>query len=127
MTNDRPVAPSASGRRATVTRVIVALDVGDAAAARDMVHRLGEGCDFYKVGLELFSAEGPDIVRWLRDAGKEVFVDLKLHDIPHTVRRASRRVAGLGASLLTVHAVGGRETQAGRRRSWGHGHVGVLL
>ncbi|GAB1341084.1 orotidine-5'-phosphate decarboxylase [Gemmatimonas sp.] len=77
-----------------------------------MVRRLGESCDFYKVGLELFSAEGPAIVSWLRGLGKEVFVDLKLHDIPNTVRGAARSVARHGASLLTVHASGGREMVA---------------
>jgi len=88
---------------------IVALDVADAAAARAVVQRLGGACGFYKVGLELFSAEGPAMVGWLRDAGKSVFVDLKLHDIPNTVRGAARSVARHGASLLTVHASGGTE------------------
>lgn len=88
---------------------IVALDVADAEAARALVRLLGDTCNFYKVGLELFSAEGPSMVRWLRDEGKEVFVDLKLHDIPSTVHRAARSVARLGASLLTVHASGGEE------------------
>ncbi len=95
--------------QAKTARVIVALDVADAAQARAVVSRLGDTCDFYKVGLELFAAAGPDIVRWLRDADKEVFVDLKLHDIPNTVRRAARSVARLGASLLTVHAAGGSD------------------
>lgn len=88
---------------------IVALDVPNAAAARDLVQRLGASCDFYKVGLELFSAEGPSIVSWLRAEGKRVFVDLKLHDIPNTVRSAARSVARHGASLLTIHASGGGE------------------
>ncbi len=88
---------------------IVALDVADAHAARALVVLLGDTCNFYKVGLELFSAEGPSMVRWLRDEGKEVFVDLKLHDIPSTVQGATRSVARLGASLLTVHASGGVE------------------
>jgi orotidine-5'-phosphate decarboxylase len=87
---------------------IVALDVPDRAAAAAMVDRLGEACDFYKVGLELFAAEGPSVVAWLRDAGKRVFVDLKLHDIPNTVRGAARSVARHGASLLTIHASGGQ-------------------
>ncbi|QJR34815.1 orotidine-5'-phosphate decarboxylase [Gemmatimonas groenlandica] len=86
---------------------IVALDVADRRAAQAIVSRLGGSCGFYKVGLELFAAEGPDIVSWLRDAGKSVFVDLKLHDIPNTVRGAARSVARHGASLLTVHASGG--------------------
>lgn len=86
---------------------IVALDVKDFASAKAIVHSLGVYCDFYKVGLELYAAEGPQVVQWLRGEGKRVFVDLKLHDIPNTVRGAARSVARLGASLLTVHASGG--------------------
>ncbi len=93
----------------TSTTPIVALDVPDAATAQRLVERLGDRCDFYKVGLELFSADGPAIVSWLRASGKRVFVDLKLHDIPNTVRSAARAVARQGASLLTVHASGGGE------------------
>lgn len=88
-------------------RAIVALDVPSLDAARALVERLGDSCDFYKVGLELFAAEGPAAVRWLRENGREVFLDLKLHDIPNTVRGAAMRAADLGASLLTVHAGGG--------------------
>lgn len=88
---------------------IVALDVPDAAQAKALVVRLGDACEFYKVGLELFTAEGPAVVQWLRGEGKSVFLDLKLHDIPNTVRSAARNVARLGASLLTVHAAGGTE------------------
>lgn len=83
--------------------LILALDL-DAGAARSLVARLGPAIDFYKVGLELFSAEGPGFVRELTGAGKRVFVDLKMYDIGETVKRATARVAGLGASLLTVHA-----------------------
>lgn len=86
---------------------IVALDVPTLAAAHKIVAQLDDQCDFYKVGLELFSAEGPAVVHWLRGEGKRVFVDLKLHDIPNTVQSAARAVARLGASLLTVHAAGG--------------------
>ncbi len=91
------------------TTPIVALDVPDARSAQALVGQLGASCDFYKVGLELFAAEGPSIIAWLRDQRKRVFVDLKLHDIPNTVRAAARSVARHGASLLTVHASGGRE------------------
>lgn len=90
----------------------MALDVATLAEAQALVGRLGPSCDFYKVGLELFAAEGPAVVRWLRSEGKRVFVDLKLHDIPNTVRGAARSVARLGASLLTVHASGGTEMMA---------------
>ncbi|MGV3709197.1 MAG: orotidine-5'-phosphate decarboxylase [Gemmatimonas sp.] len=86
---------------------IVALDVPTLTVAKQIVSTLDDQCDFYKVGLELFSAEGPAVVHWLRGEGKRVFVDLKLHDIPNTVQSAARSVARLGASLLTVHASGG--------------------
>ena len=109
---------------------IVALDVPDRAGAEAVVHRLGTTCRFYKVGLELFSAEGPSIVSWLRELGKEVFVDLKLHDIPNTVRGAARSVARHGASLLTVHASGGRDMIAaaveGAREGRPDGGCGIL-
>jgi orotidine-5'-phosphate decarboxylase len=109
---------------------IVALDVPDRAGAEAVVQRLGDACGFYKVGLELFSAEGPAIVSWLRGLGKEVFVDLKLHDIPNTVRGAARSVARHGASLLTVHASGGREMIAaaveGAREGRPDGGCGIL-
>jgi len=84
--------------------IIVALDVPNAAEARAIVAACGDAIGFYKVGLELFTAEGPAIVRELVAAGKRVFVDLKMNDIPATVERAARSVASLGASLLTVHA-----------------------
>ena len=91
------------------TRVtpIVALDVSSLAAAQALVEQLGDSCGFYKVGLELYAAEGPAVVTWLREQRKAVFVDLKLHDIPNTVKSAARSLAQLGASLLTVHASGG--------------------
>jgi orotidine-5'-phosphate decarboxylase len=92
---------------ALVTRAIVALDVPSAREAQLLVERLGDECDYYKVGLELFAADGPAVVEWLRGAGKSVFVDLKAHDIPNTVRGVAARVAALGASLFTVHGIGG--------------------
>jgi orotidine-5'-phosphate decarboxylase len=83
--------------------VIIALDVESAAEARDLVRQLGRDAGFYKVGLELFTAAGPDFVRELIGGGKRVFLDLKFHDIGETVRRATAQVARLGASFLTVH------------------------
>jgi len=88
-------------------RPIVALDVPSLGAARELVQRLGPAADFVKVGLELFTAEGPRVVEWLRGEGKEVFLDLKLYDIPNTVRGAARSAAAMGVSLLTVHGYGG--------------------
>ena len=95
---------------AVVTRAIpiVALDVPDAHAARSLVEALGDSCRFYKIGSELFTAEGPSIVRTVRSDGADVFLDLKFHDIPNTVRGAVRSAAKLGVRLLTVHASGGR-------------------
>lgn len=84
--------------------IIVALDVENAREALSLVERLGESVSFYKVGLELFTAEGPAIVRELRSTDKNVFVDLKMYDIGETVKRAAARVAALGARLLTVHS-----------------------
>lgn len=88
-------------------RIVVALDVATASAALAMAGRLGAGCTFYKVGLELYTAAGPAVVASLRDRGKDVFLDLKLHDIPNQVARATARAGELGVRLLTVHASGG--------------------
>ena len=88
---------------------IVALDVPHAEPALQLVRTLGDACRFYKVGSELFTAEGPRIVHALRDAGCEVFLDLKFHDIPNTVRAGVRSASRLGARLVTVHASGGRD------------------
>lgn len=89
-------------------RPIVALDLPDFAATARLVGALGPSCDFYKVGLELYAVDGPRVVSWLHAQGKAVFIDLKAHDIPNTVRGVARSAARLGASLLTVHAAGGR-------------------
>ena len=84
--------------------IIVALDLENAKEALRLVDRIGPSVDFYKVGLELFTAEGPAVVRELTARGKSVFVDLKMYDIGATVQRAAARVAALGASFLTVHS-----------------------
>lgn len=93
-------------------RAIVALDVSTLAEAAAIVDALGESCDFYKVGSELFTAEGPDAVRALRARELDVFLDLKFHDIPNTVRGGVRSAAHLGATLVTVHASGGSDMLA---------------
>jgi len=87
---------------------IVALDVPDEERALDLVRALGTSCDFYKIGGELFTARGPAVVDAVRNEGKRVFLDLKFHDIPNTVRAASRSAARCGASLITVHSSGGQ-------------------
>jgi orotidine-5'-phosphate decarboxylase len=85
-------------------RLIVALDLADVAAAEAMVARLGDSVTFYKIGYQLGYAGGLPLVQKLADAGKKVFVDLKLHDIGNTVTRGVESVVGLGATFLTVHA-----------------------
>ncbi|MGH8688599.1 MAG: orotidine-5'-phosphate decarboxylase [Burkholderiales bacterium] len=86
-------------------RLIAALDLPDAAAARALVERLGDAVHFYKIGLELFSAGGYfELLQWLRGRGASVFADLKLYDIPETVRRAVANLRASGATFLTVHA-----------------------
>ena len=91
------------------TTPIIALDVPSTDDALRVVSSLGDRCRFYKIGTELFTAAGPEVVRRVRENGCDVFLDLKLHDIPNTVRGAARSASRLGATLLTVHASGGRE------------------
>jgi orotidine-5'-phosphate decarboxylase len=86
-------------------RLIAALDVPNADAARALAERLGDAVRFYKIGLELFSAGGYfELLAWLRARGASVFADLKLYDIPETVRRAVANLGASGAHFLTVHA-----------------------
>lgn len=86
--------------------MIVALDVPSARDAAAAVAKIGDAVGFYKVGLELFVADGRETLRMLRGEGKRVFLDLKLHDIPRTVERAVASCLSLGADLLTIHAQG---------------------
>ena len=90
-------------------RVIVALDVPDLAALRALLDRLDGRPAFYKVGLELFVAEGERAVELVRERGGRLFLDLKLHDIPETVARAVAAAARIQADFLTVHTSGGYE------------------
>lgn len=85
----------------------MALDVSSSAGAGKIVSALGDSVLIYKVGMQLYTAEGPRIVRDLVESGRQVFLDLKYHDIPTTVGAAVREAAKLGVSLLTVHASGG--------------------
>ena len=128
---------------------IVALDFPDSQRAMTLVQTLDERCRFYKIGSELFTGAGPDVVQWLRDTGCDVFLDLKFHDIPNTVAGAMKRVADMGVKLATVHASGGAKMMeaaveaagdscgvmavtvltslddAGLRESWGRERVDV--
>lgn len=88
-------------------RLIVALDVPDAGAAKDLVKRLEGQCQWFKVGMELFTAAGPAAVEMLVKRGHSVFLDLKFHDIPNTVAGAVRSAARLGVRMVNVHAGGG--------------------
>lgn len=91
-----------------MAELIVALDVNTREEAVAKVKAIGESVDFYKIGLELFTAEGPDVVKAVKDLGKRVFLDLKFHDIPRTVERAVKSGAKLGVDLMTIHSVGGK-------------------
>jgi orotidine-5'-phosphate decarboxylase len=86
---------------------IVALDYPTQEEARSLVVKLGPAAEFYKVGLQLFTAEGPPVIEWLHGEGKKVFLDLKLHDIPSTVRKAAASAHKMKVALLTVHGLGG--------------------
>ncbi len=99
--SDRPPAHSAA-------EVIVALDYPDPESAFELVRRLPAET-WVKVGLELYTRGGPPVVRRLVDEGRQVFLDLKLHDIPNTVAGATRAAASMGVRLLTVHASGGEQ------------------
>jgi orotidine-5'-phosphate decarboxylase len=98
------VAPSVESADA---RLIVALDYPDAQAALDLVDRLEGATRWFKIGLELYVAEGNSLVAELQRRGYSIFLDLKFHDIPNTVASAVRSVARLGVQMLTVHAAGG--------------------
>jgi orotidine-5'-phosphate decarboxylase len=90
------------------TPVIVALDVPDRSSLSAAVQRLPPAISWYKVGLELFCAEGPDVLEPLQTLNKKIFLDLKLHDIPRTVERAVSAAARHRVHLLTLHASGGK-------------------
>lgn len=93
----------------TDERVIVALDVETAAAAKELVSELDGLIATFKVGLQLFCSAGPDLVRELTEQGKKIFLDLKFHDIPNTAAKASVEAARCGAWMFNLHASGGRE------------------
>jgi orotidine-5'-phosphate decarboxylase len=92
-----------------VERLIFALDVNEAAEARRWVRELHRHVGIFKVGKQLFTRCGPEVVTMIRDEGGEVFLDLKYHDIPHTVAMAGIEACRLGVKMFNVHALGGRE------------------
>jgi len=103
---------SVLGRVPARDRLALALDVPDRDAAMALVERFGADFGVMKVGLELFLAEGPGVVRDIVSAGSRVFLDLKLHDIPNTVEHAARCAGELGVWLLTLHTQGGPDMLA---------------
>jgi orotidine-5'-phosphate decarboxylase len=98
-------------------KLIVALDLPSAAAAARLAESLYERVGVFKVGSELFTAEGPVLVRYLVANGAKVFLDLKFHDIPNTVRAATREAVQMGVRMLNVHAAGGRAMMAAAAES----------
>jgi len=105
-------------------RLIVALDVPDRAAALRLVEQLSGAAGMFKIGSQLFTAEGPRLVREIVTSGERVFLDLKFHDIPNTVAGAVESAARLGVSILNVHTLGGSEMM--RAASHAVGDRGVL-
>ena len=92
--------------------VIIACDFSSAEETYAFLDKLGDAKPFVKIGMELFYAEGPQIVRTLKERGHKVFLDLKLHDIPNTVEHAMKVLAGLGADMCNVHAAGTEKMMA---------------
>src|SRR5712691_1519876 len=90
-------------------KIIVALDVPTKNAALELVTQLSGKISFFKIGLQLYTTEGPEIVRAVLATGAKVFLDLKLHDIPNTVAKAVESAANLGVQMLTIHLSGGSE------------------
>lgn len=88
-------------------KIIVALDVATAKEAMELVELLHDEVGAFKIGLQLYNAEGPDIIHDIQEAGGKVFVDLKFHDIPNTVAQTTKVITGRGAFMFTVHAGGG--------------------
>ena len=108
-------------------RLIVALDVSSSSEAQKIVSDIGESVRLYKVGMQLYTAQGPQIVRDLIGSGRSVFLDLKYHDIPNTVGAAVREAAQLGVSMLTVHACGGTKMLQAAADAAGSGSLPKVL
>lgn len=93
-------------------RLIVALDISDPEKLHATLERLSGNVSWVKVGMELFYREGPDIIKRLKDQGFNIFLDLKMHDIPNTVERAAANLARLGVEMFNMHCAGGRDMMA---------------
>ena len=89
--------------------LIVALDVESLSKVETLIQKLGPSVDFYKVGMKLYTRYGPDVLKLLRKKRKNIFLDLKFHDIPNTVAEACREATRHGVQMLTVHTSGGKE------------------
>ena len=107
MASNIPETLSALAGASLRDRLIVALDVPTSREATGLVGQIGDAAGIYKIGLQLFTAEGPGLVRELVGSGRKVFLDLKLHDIPNTVGHAVKCAVELGVSMLTIHGSGG--------------------
>jgi orotidine-5'-phosphate decarboxylase len=118
------VAPSS---KSADERLIVALDYPDAKAALDLVDRLEGATRWFKIGLELYVAEGNSLVAELQRRGYSIFLDLKFHDIPNTVASAVRSVARLGVQMLSIHAAGGPAMLAAATEAAGETHSCLAL
>ena len=107
-----------------VQKPIIALDFSDREKAEQFLdHFQGESL-YVKVGMELFYKEGPGLIEWLKEQGHQIFLDLKLHDIPNTVKHAMRVIAGLGVDMVNVHAAGGFEMMQAALRGLNEGTRG---
>ncbi|MGA9779690.1 MAG: orotidine-5'-phosphate decarboxylase [Limisphaerales bacterium] len=112
--------------------IIAALDVPTAEAAMELAQKIAPAVGGFKIGSELFTAAGPDIVRRIRATGAAVFLDLKFHDIPNTVARAVASTVRLDVQMLTVHAAGGVDMlkaaeQSAQETAWELGHAPPLV
>ena len=107
--------------------VIVACDFSSAQQTFDFLDKFTEEKPFVKIGMELFYAEGPSIVKEIKKRGHKIFLDLKLHDIPNTVKSAMRVLSNLGVDMTNVHAAGGVEMMKAAREGLGDGPILIAV
>lgn len=103
------------------SKVIIALDFASFDEVKSFLEPFGEEKLFVKIGMELYYQEGPEIVKYIKSLGHDIFLDLKLHDIPNTVEKAMRGLAKLGVNMTNVHAAGGIEMMKAAKRGLGEG------